>query len=113
MLASAGKGTVGWTYQVANSATQYLAVGATATETFTVPISDGHSGTVDQLVTVTVTGTYPTRRSSDLATDAIGAVTEDAATPTLSDTGTITFNDVDLIDVHTTSVAPEIGRAHV
>ena len=37
-----------WTYTVANSATQYLAVGETATETFTVTIDDGHGGTVDQ-----------------------------------------------------------------
>ena len=42
---------------MANSATQYLAAGQTATETFTVTVSDGHGGTVDQLVTVTVTGT--------------------------------------------------------
>jgi VCBS repeat-containing protein len=50
-------GSVGWTYQVANSATQYLAVGQTATETFTVTIDDQHGGTISQLVTVTVTGT--------------------------------------------------------
>jgi hypothetical protein len=42
-------------------------------------------------------------------TDASGAVTEDAATPTLSDTGTIAFNDVDLIDVHLASVVPTSG----
>ncbi|TIR38411.1 MAG: hypothetical protein E5X16_03390, partial [Mesorhizobium sp.] len=43
-------GTVGWTYEVANSATQYLAAGETATEKFTVTIDDGHGGTVDQVV---------------------------------------------------------------
>ena len=53
----AGDGTVSWTYSVANSATQYLAAGETATETFTVTIDDGNGGTVDQLMTVTVTGT--------------------------------------------------------
>ena len=41
----AGDGTVTWTYAVANAATQYLAVGQTATETFTVTIDDGHGGT--------------------------------------------------------------------
>ena len=40
-----GDGTVTWTYAVANAATQYLAVGQTATETFTVTIDDGHGGT--------------------------------------------------------------------
>ncbi len=42
---------------MANSATQYLAEGQTVTENFTVTISDGQGGTVDQLVTVTITGT--------------------------------------------------------
>jgi VCBS repeat-containing protein len=55
--ASTEPGTVGWTYTVANSATQYLAAGQTATESFTVTIDDGHGGTVDQIVTVTITGT--------------------------------------------------------
>ncbi|MFN3508883.1 MAG: VCBS domain-containing protein, partial [Allorhizobium sp.] len=53
----AGNGTVTWTYTVANAATQYLAVGQTVEETFTVTISDGNGGTVDQLITVTITGT--------------------------------------------------------
>ena len=76
----AGDGTVGWTYSVANSATQYLALGQTATETFTVTIDDGNGGTVDQLVTVTVTGTNDAPTIS-AATDASGAVTEDASAP--------------------------------
>ena len=100
-------GSVGWTYEVANSATQYLAAGETVQEKFTVTIADGHGGTVDQLVTITVTGANdgPTITASD--THATGAVTEDAQAPTLSDTGTITFNDVDLTDAHTTAVAAE------
>ncbi len=104
----AGAGTVSWTYQVANSAVQYLAVGETATETFTVTIDDGHGGTVPQLVTVTVTGTNDAPTIS--VADGVGAVTEDAADPTLSDTGTITFDDVDLIDVHTVSSTADAGN---
>ncbi len=46
--ASTEPGTVGWTYTVADDATDYLAVGETATETFTVTIDDGQGGTVDQ-----------------------------------------------------------------
>ena len=42
-------------------------LGQTATETFTVTIDDGHGGTVDQLVTVTVTGT------NDAPTITVGA----------------------------------------
>ncbi len=50
-------GTVGWTYTVADGATDYLAAGQTATEKFTVTVDDGHGGTVDQLVTITIHGT--------------------------------------------------------
>src|SRR5207237_1177899 len=103
-------GTVGWTYQVADDATDYLAVGQTATEKFTVTISDGHGGTVDQLVTITVTGTNEAPTITAATTDATGAVTEDATTPNLTTTGTIAFNDVDLIDTHTTSVTPDAGN---
>src|SRR5207237_286238 len=108
--ATTAAGTVGWTYQVADDATDYLAVGQTATEKFTVTISDGHGGTVDQLVTITVTGTNEAPTITAATTDATGAVTEDATTPNLTTTGTIAFNDVDLIDTHTTSVTPDAGN---
>ena len=58
--------------------------GQTATETFTVTIDDGNGGTVDQLVTVTVTGTNDAPTIS--AADASGAVTEDASAPNLAPT---------------------------
>jgi VCBS repeat-containing protein len=106
--AGAAAGTVGWTYTVADSATEYLAAGQTATEKFTVTIDDGHGGTVDQVVTITVTGTNDAPTIT--AATATGAVTEDATTPNLSTTGGITFNDVDLIDVHTTSVVANGGN---
>ncbi len=88
---------------------QYLAAGETATETFTVTIDDGEGGTVTQTVTVTVTGTNDDPTITTALTDAAGAVTEDAATPTLSDTGTIAFNDVDLVDAHTADVEKTSG----
>src|SRR5439155_642028 len=85
-------GTVGWTYQVSNAATQYLAAGQTATETFTVTISDGHSGdTVAQLITAPTLHDALPISITVAGTDAAGAVTEDATTPNLSDTGTIAF----------------------
>lgn len=102
-------GSLGWTYAVANSATQYLATGETATETFTVTVNDGQSGTITQTVTATVTGTNDGPTIVAGATDAAGAVTEDAATPTLSDTGYVGFSDIDLIDVHTASVLKASG----
>src|SRR5439155_1117265 len=90
-------GTVGWTYSVADAATDYLAAGQTATEKFTVTIADGHGGTVDQLVTITIHGTNEAPTITAAATAASGSVSEDATRPNLSTTGTITFNDVDLI----------------
>src|SRR5213075_2662235 len=97
-----------WDYSVANSATQYLAEGETTTENFTVKVKDNHGGFVDQGVTVTVTGVNDAPTIS--AADGSGAVTEDATSPNLTDTGAITFDDVDLIDTHSTSVATDAGN---
>ncbi|MET3440641.1 VCBS repeat-containing protein [Variovorax paradoxus] len=88
----AGDGTVTWNYSVANAATQYLAQGQTATETFTVSINDGHGGTVNQQITVTVTGTNDVPVIGGVAS---GAVSEDASTPNLSTSGALTIADVD------------------
>ncbi|TSD54720.1 tandem-95 repeat protein [Variovorax sp. KBS0712] len=88
----AGDGTVSWNYSVANAATQHLAQGQTATETFTVSINDGHGGTVNQQITVTVTGTNDVPVIGGVAS---GAVSEDASTPNLSTSGALTIADVD------------------
>ena len=71
--------------------------------------SDGQGSSATQTVTVTVTGTNDAVTITAGSTNASGAVTEDASTPTLSSTGSIAFNDIDLIDVHTTSVAKDSG----
>src|SRR5205823_635431 len=97
-------GTVGWTYTVADDATDHLAAGESATETFTVTVADGHGGTATQSVTITVHGSNEAPTIVGGSTDATGSVTEDTTTPDLTATGSIAFNDVDLIDVHTTSV---------
>src|SRR5205807_1716608 len=68
-------GTVGWTYSVADDATDYLAVGQTATEKFTVTVSDGHGGTVDQVFTNTAL--FRSEAPTITTADATGAVTED------------------------------------
>ncbi|MGY3945701.1 VCBS domain-containing protein, partial [Aeromonas tecta] len=76
------------TYNVANAAVQYLKEGETKVETFTVQSADGTTHTV----TITITGTndLPT-----IAGDDKGAVTEDAANPTLTDSGVLTVTDAD------------------
>src|SRR5205814_2269991 len=51
-------GTVGWTYQVSNAATQYLEPKNTRTNSSNLAISYGDIGVNnEQLVTVTITGT--------------------------------------------------------
>ncbi|MGQ5525742.1 VCBS domain-containing protein, partial [Chitinimonas sp. PSY-7] len=77
-----------WTYNVANSAVQYLKAGETKLETFTVLSADGTSHEIK--VTITGTNDKPV-----IGGDAVGSVTEDAATPTLTDSGTLTISDAD------------------
>src|SRR5207253_110924 len=105
-LATTEAGTVGWTYTVADDATDYLAAGQSATETFTVTVSDTHGGSATQSVTITVHGSNEAPTITAAGTNATGSVTEDAdiTLGNLTATGTIAFNDVDLIDTHSTSV---------
>ncbi len=102
--ATTAPGTVGWTYTVPNSAVQYLAAGQTVTETFTVTIDDQNGGTVDQVVTITITGSNdaPTIVTT---TDVAGAVTENtSAGGTQTDSGSFTIADVDLTDIQTVAI---------
>ena len=98
-----GPGQVTWSFAVNNAALQFLADGQKLTQTYTVTVNDGHTGgTVDQLVTITITGTED--KPTITAAVASGSVTEDSL-PT-SASGTIDFADVDLTDSHTVSATP-------
>src|SRR5207249_3615629 len=80
--------------------------GQSATETFTVTFDDNNGDLATQSVTVTVHRSDETPTIVGGSTVATGSVTEDATTPDLTATGTIAFNDVDLIDTHSaTAVA--------
>lgn len=57
---SGGGGVITWNYTVAASAVEYLAAGQTKVETFSITLNDGNGGTVDRLITVTITGTNDT-----------------------------------------------------
>ncbi len=99
-------GTIAWDFSVANSLTQYLADGETVTATYTITVTDDSgtgTDTAAQDVTVVITGT------NDVPTitvvDVTGAVTEDAATPNLTDSGSVTFAEVDDTDLISSSVA--------
>ena len=86
-----------YTYVADQAAADALAVGETATESFTYTVSDGHGGTDTAELTVTVTGTNDAPVIT--ATDALNAQ-EDGGTVS----GTVTFRDADLHDTHTFSV---------
>ncbi|WP_238281238.1 VCBS domain-containing protein, partial [Methylobacterium goesingense] len=97
-------GSVSWTYAVDAAKVEYLAKGQTKVEIFTITIGDGQDGSVAQTVAVTLTGTNdaPVIGSAKLS----GAVTEQGSPGTaLSDSGTIVFSDVDLMDRHSVSAS--------
>ena len=79
-----------WTYNVDNSKVQYLGLGETRVESFTVQSVDGTTHTV----TITITGVND---GAVVAGDDLGAVTEDlnVVGGKLSDSGVLTISDAD------------------
>ncbi|WP_435301730.1 VCBS domain-containing protein, partial [Aeromonas bestiarum] len=87
-LSIAENGT--WSYNVDNSKVQYLGLGETRVESFTVQSVDGTTHTV----TITITGVND---GAVVAGDDLGAVTEDlnVVSGKLTDTGVLTVSDAD------------------
>ena len=50
-------GAIKWSYSVPDSAVEYLAKGEIRIEHFTIALDDGHGGTVERTIDVTITGT--------------------------------------------------------
>jgi VCBS repeat-containing protein len=97
-----GTGTGGqltWNYSIGAAAVEYLAVGQTKVESFNITLNDQKGSVITKKIDVTITGTNDA--PVIVVEDLIGAVTEQI-TPTgnITDSGTITFSDVDLNDVH-------------
>ena len=92
-----GSGSLGWHFAVDNAALQFLGEGQTITQTYNMAIGDG----AVQTVTITITGTndQPTLTIADTT----GAMSEGNATATLSDSGALSFADLDNIDAVTIS----------
>ena len=100
-----------YTY-TANAATDGLAAGESVQDVFSYTATDGGaSDTATLTVTVNGVNDAPTITGGDFA----GTVTElpdgddDEGEIDHSDSGVITFNDVDLTDTHSASVAPQGG----
>ena len=96
--------TVGWTYSVSDRNLDFLAAGETLAINYTVSVSDGHGGIATQPLTVTIIGANDAPVVS--VTNVTGSVTEmTSPLGNLTDSGAITFTDVDLTDVHAISTA--------
>ncbi|WP_448111475.1 VCBS domain-containing protein [Pseudomonas lini] len=92
-----GSGSLGWNFAVNNTALQFLGEGQIVTQTYNVAIGDG----AVQTVTITITGTndQPTLTMAD----STGAMSEGNGTATLSDSGALSFADLDSNDTVTVS----------
>ncbi len=98
-----GAGQVAWSFSVANAAVQFLGEGQVLTQDYAVTVADGHGGTVQQIVSITLTG----MNDKPVITSAFsaGTVVEGGL---LTTGGGIAFGDVDLVDGHTVSTAEEL-----
>ncbi|WP_454834253.1 VCBS domain-containing protein [Pseudomonas lini] len=92
-----GNGSLGWNFAVNNTALQFLGEGQIVTQTYNVAIGDGAL----QTVTITITGTND--QPTLTITDTTGAMNEGNGTATLSDSGTLSFSDLDSTDTVTVS----------
>ncbi|WP_417683881.1 tandem-95 repeat protein [Roseibium sp.] len=93
----------------ANGQFAYLAEGETTSDSFSYTVQDASGNTDTATVTINLVGTneQPQIVSAD-ATGGVAELADNSAGETvaiLSDTGTIEFTDVDLIDTHTVSVS--------
>ncbi len=93
-----GSGTIGWHYDIADSALDFLGANDQVQLTYTVQTDDGHGGTASQNVTITVHGTEdaPVITQATSGSFAEQAGTNNAGNDTAS--GSISFTDVDLSD---------------
>ena len=99
---------VGWSFTLAdsNSVLQSLAKDQTLTQVYTVTVTDNNGAPVSKDVTITLKGTNDTPTIVSSTPDP-AALVEDSTLPpgSLSTNGTITFQDLDLIDTHTATFA--------
>ena len=94
MAATGGNtGVVSWEYTIDPTLVEYLGENETLTEVFDITFTDNEGFTTTKSITATVTGTNDTPEIQ--AVDVSGMITEGSS---LTDSGSITFTDVDLTD---------------
>src|SRR6185436_13709287 len=97
-------GAGAWTFDLPAAATQFLPAGSSVSVAYTVTVDDHQGGTDTQVVTITVTGTNDAPQiTSAVVSDTLAETDGD-----LSDSGTITFTDIDQTDTPTTAVSSTV-----
>ena len=87
---------INWDYTIADAESRFSRTWReTVTVVFTITVDDGNGGTDTQNVTIDITGSNDAHRSSPRSTWP-AAITEGG---TVSETGSITFTDLDLTDL--------------
>ncbi|RUY94814.1 hypothetical protein EN974_22975, partial [Mesorhizobium sp. M7A.F.Ca.CA.001.12.2.1] len=88
---------LGWTFNSAPQAFDFLAVGETLTLTYTITANDGHTGGTDtQTLTITIHGTD----DAPVAVADTGSANEAGITPATAATGNVLANDTDVDNTH-------------
>ena len=100
---NANNGTINWDYTITEGELDFLAAGETVTVVYTITVDDANGGTDTQDVTVSITGANDTPVIAVVDVDA--TITEGT---TLTDSGSITFTDLDLTD---TPTATEVTKS--
>lgn len=93
-------GTVNWTYTINDADLDFLAAGETVTLSYLITATDDETVSTSKTVVVSITGTNdnPTVVGIDLS----GSISEEG---NLSESGSISFSDIDLLDTPTASFA--------
>src|SRR5205814_1501038 len=93
-----------WTFDLPAAASQFLPAGSSVSAAYTVTVDDHQGGTATQVVTITVTGTNDAPQiTSAVVSDTLAETDGD-----LSDSGTITFTDIDQTDNSLTAARPTL-----
>ncbi|WP_067515938.1 type I secretion C-terminal target domain-containing protein [Endozoicomonas ascidiicola] len=105
-----GSGRIDWNFEIDDGDLGYLAEGQTLNQTYTVTVSDGQGGAVDQEVVITLTGTNdaPTISAATDVSATVTEIAEDADGENITvheETGRFTIADMDDSDNHTVSVS--------
>jgi VCBS repeat-containing protein len=109
-LGQAGN-SVDWTFSVADSALDDLAVGQILTQRYDVAVSDGHGGSATQTVTVTADGANDAPQAQDDTADATEAGGAGNSVPGTNPSGNVLINDNDVDGTDSKQVGAVNGSA--